>query len=260
MAIGTYSGFGELMLSTIDLPYASSTEDGAFFPRINSFTLERSVEKTEKFGFEIAGSGTRKKLASFTTQTSWTGTFTMPVWSWTDLQLAMGYAAATESIASWEVKKAVVSANTITDAALNGLPDSSLRVTWSGYDATAGDAVVFEVQGSAPSAGQVDFDNAANTITFPSGYNGQTVFYAYKSTRSKPTIGGQSSKALSAFSFYGVVNVSNSGSAAGHAIWIPSLTLDGTVSLSVTGDDEIEVAFTPVLVSPYQEEVLLQLL
>lgn len=259
MAIGTYSGFGELMLSTTDLPFVSGAENGGFFPRINGFNLTREVETTEKFGFEICGSGTRKKLASFTAQTSWNGTFTMPVWSWLDLQLAMGYAAADESVTSWEVKCATVASNIITDADLNGLTDAQIRVTHPDYAVTAGDAGVFEIVAAAPTGLQVDFDNVANTLTFETGvYNGRTIFYAIQKTRNVPTIGGANSTALNAFSFYGLVNVSNGGSANGHIIWIPSLTIDGTVSLSVTGDDEIEVAFTPVLVSPNKEEVIIQ--
>ena len=130
-------------------------------------------------------------------------------------------------------------------------------VTWGGYNSTAGGPVQLEVTNVTATATTVDLDNASNTLTFHSNYEGLEIYYTIRKSASKSVIGLGSPTIYGSLEFFGQVSTSGTSTAAGYGIYIPELTLDGSVSLSVTGDDEIEVPFSPVINGTNSEAVLL---
>ena len=256
---GALTGFGKLTLVTTD-GSGPNGQEGGYFPYITAVNLSRTSEKTEKFAYKpCGGGGVRQKVASYITQVNWEGSFTMPVASWLDLELLWGQKSQTVSQTVPDVNCATVASNIITDASLNGVAATDITVTWIDYDATGGAPVQLEVDVSpaVASATKVILDNTANTLTFAAQFEGLEIYYTINTTSSKRVLGRSGSTAISTLSFYGVVNTSGSSSAAGYGIYIPELTLDLNVNLSVTGDDELEVPFSPVLIDGYSDPVAL---
>lgn len=254
---GAFTGFGELTLVTRD-GSGPNGQQGGFYPFISSFSLTRTADITDKYGYKpVGGSGIRQKLASYQIQADWEGSFTMPVASFLDLQLVMGQKAKTATQSYLDVKSGVVTSGIITDAGLSGISNDAIVVTWGGYNSTAGGPVQLQITTTTPTATTVDLDNSANTLTFHSNYEGQEIYYTIRKSASKKVIGLGNPTVYGSLEFYGQVSTSGTSTAAGYGIYIPELTLDGSVSLSVTGDDEIEVPFSPVISGTNSEAVLL---
>lgn len=244
------------------LAVTDTTNNVAFFPYLTSFNATKTTETVDKFAFQpCGGTGVKTKIASFQGQADWNIDITMNVASWLDLQLLYGQQAQSASITVPKVYCDTVSSNIITNAALNGVAASDVKVTWGFYDSTAGNPVQFtvDVGPAVPSATQVILDNAGNTLTFDTGtFNGQTIFYTIDTAITKPAIGMSNPTSISGLSMYGEVFTNGSTTSAGYGLWIPSLTLDGNIALAVTGgDDEISVPATPVLASGYSEPVVM---
>lgn len=255
-----FTGFGELAFITTDNTGPNSQE-GGYFPFPASFTVEKTTEIVKKFAFKpCGGTGKLQQVAGYTAQEEWTGTMTINVASWLDLQFLYGQKAKTATQTYWDVACAVPTANVITNAALVGKAVSDLVVTWIDYDATAGTPIQLEVIPSpdTASATEVVFDSAAGTLTFAAQFAAVEISYAYKRSASKSVIGLSNPTLLTGFEFYGQIATNAGSTAAGYGLYIPSLFLDGNFSVSLTGgDDAIDVPFTPILKSGYSEPVVL---
>jgi hypothetical protein len=104
----------------------------------------------------------------------------------------------------------------------------------------------------------VVLDNSANTLTFAAQFEGQEIFYSIVTTASKRVIGASSPTLIKGLEFYGVINTNGNTTSAGYGIYIPSLTLDGSFAINLTGgDDEVEIPFSPVLAAGYSEPVVI---
>ena len=255
------TGFGELIFKTTDGTGPGGAE-GGYFPYVTSFTVQKETETIDKFAFKpCGGTGVKQKIASFQGQQNWTGTMTMSVMSWLDLQLLYGQKAKTITQSYMDVKCAIVDASLeIADADLGGLDPEEVVVTWTDYDATGGSPVQLDVDVSpaVASATKVILDNAGDTLTFAAQFEGLEIHYAINKSASKSVIGASNPTLIDGLEFYGVLNTNGSSTANGWGLYIPSLTLDGNFSIAVTGgDDEIEIPFSPVVASGYSEPVIL---
>ena len=256
---GALTGIGKLTLITTD-GSGPGGQEASYFPYVTGFTLQRTSDKTEKFAYKpCGGTGVRQKVASYISQVNWEGSFTMPVTSWLDLELLWGQKSQTVTQSYPSVKCATVTSNVITDSDLNGLAPGAVTVAWIDYDATAGVPIQLQVLASpdTASATEVVLDNSANTLTFAAQFEGQEIYYPLDSSASKRVLGRSGATLITSLSFYGEVNTSGTSSAAGYGIYVPELFLDLNINLSVTGDDEIEVPFSPVLVDGYTDPVAL---
>jgi hypothetical protein len=255
-----FTGFGELILKTTD-GSGPAGDEGGYFPFPTSFSVTKETEIVDKFAFKpCGGTGVKQKVASFQGQQDWNGTMSIGVYSFLDLQLIYGQKAQTKSLTYPDVKCAIVASGVITDAALSGLDPEDVVVTWSYYDSTAGAPIQLIVVPSpdTASATEVVLDNSANTLTFAAQFEGQEIFYSIVTTASKRVIGASSPTLIKGLEFYGVINTNGNTTSAGYGIYIPSLTLDGSFAINLTGgDDEVEIPFSPVLAAGYSEPVVI---
>lgn len=253
-------GISELSFVTTD-GSGPNTQEGLYAPWSTSFTLEKTTEVVDIYAFApVGGTGVKQKVASFQGQNDWSGTLEMNAMSFLELQLVMGQKLqnATKSIPRQYT--GTVSSNTIANAALVGVAEADVLVTWASYDATAGSPVQLEVDVSpaTASATKVILDPVGGDLTFAAQFEGQAINYTILTSLTKNMIGLSNPTLITELQMFGLMATNGSTTAGGIGVYVPALTLDGNFSVGATGSENtISIPFSPVLASGYSEPVIL---
>jgi hypothetical protein len=256
------SGIGQLGLITTDgSGPGSGTQEGAFFPFTTSVSVEKTTENSKIYAYPPAGgTGTLKQVANIKGQEEWSGTMSINVQSWLELQLLLGQKSQSVSQDYFEVKTATVdSGGTITDTDLGGATVADVQVSFIEYDSTGGSPRQLEVITSGTvTANQVLLDEPNTQLEFHSSLQGLSVYYTLAKTATKNVIGIVNPTVITGLQFFGLLTTNGSTTAAGYGLYIPSLTLDGNFSIGVSGtENTVEIPFTPVLTGGYSEPVII---
>lgn len=256
------SGIGQLGLITTDgSGPGSGTQEGAFFPFTTAVSVEKATQNSKIFAYPPAGgTGTLKQVANIKGQEEWSGTMSINVQSWLELQLLLGQKSQSVSQDYFEVKTATVSAaGKIIDPALDGATVDDVQVSFIEYDATGGSPRQLEVITSGTlTTNNVLLDEPNTELEFHTSLWGLNVYYTLAKTATKSVIGIVNPTVITGLQFFGLLTTNGSTTAAGYGLYIPSLTLDGNFSIGVSGaENTVEIPFTPVLTSGYSEPVVI---